>query len=168
MHAAITLRSKLSVVEEQSHSSKLVIRAAEKAARLSQLSKTTQIADISSPQRNVYEWHQAIPAHPIVEGEVENATMSASVDVKFDDAWKSKYEAWQRKVYVDASTHTPTAKQQYVLDTIHWRILKEEYETLQEDYAELWRHKPQHIHVDSPLLRLIHGLPGSGKSQLLL
>ena len=75
---------------------------------------------------------------------------------------------WHHKIYVDATTPTPTGQQQHVLETIHYRTIKENYEVLQEDYADLWQAKPTNVHVDIPLLRLIHGLPGSGKSMLLL
>ena len=54
------------------------------------------------------------------------------------------------------------------METIHYRTVKENYELLEEDYADIWQTKPADVHVDIPLLRLIHGLPGSGKSKLLL
>ena len=94
--------------------------------------------------------------------------MTAAIDVNFDNDWKSRYASWCEKVYVDAATHIPTPRQKYVLQTLHFRMVKEQYEILQENYEHLWREKPDDIHVDNPLFRLVHGLPGSGKSQVLL
>ena len=56
----------------------------------------------------------------------------------------------------------------HVLQTIHYRTVKEEYDILGMTYDASFLDKPDEIVVDEPLLRLIHGLPGSGKSRLLL
>ena len=46
--------------------------------------------------------------------------------------------------------------------------MKEAYELAQEARpASVWRDKPDDVNVDLPLLRLIHGLPVSGKSKLI-
>ena len=105
---------------------------------------------------------------PQAEDKVEDVALTAEIDVQFADEWKARYASWCHKTYVDTSTFTPTVKQRHVLEVIHFRMIKEQYEIMQENYSDLWREKPTDIHVDIPLLRLIHGLPGSGKSQLLL
>ena len=63
---------------------------------------------------------------------------------------------------------TPTAQQEHVLYTVHFRALTEEYALAGEDIPDaIWRCKPPAVNVGMPLLRLIHGLPGSGKSELM-
>ena len=45
----------------------------------------------------------------------------------------------------------------------------EEYDTLGEPIPEeVWNTKPDNVVVDLPLLRLVHGLPGAGKSKVIL
>ena len=73
------------------------------------------------------------------------------------------------RLFVDKSTPCPTEEQKQVLLALHFRIVKEEYETLQEPIPEeVWNTKPDDMVVDLPLLRLVHGLPGAGKSKLIL
>ena len=55
-----------------------------------------------------------------------------------------------------------------MLRTIHFRVVKEEYEIAGEPIPEaVWSDKAPDIHVERPSFRLIHGLPGSGKSKLI-
>ena len=73
------------------------------------------------------------------------------------------YDTWCQAAYLDTSSKVPTAKQREILLTVH---LRRKYEyfleqglTLSADIAYL---------SSTPLYRLIHGLPGAGKSQVLL
>ena len=87
----------------------------------------------------------------------------------FDTAWIKRYQTWFQNVFVDKTTHCPTEEQKKVLLALHCRIVKEEYETLQEPIPEeVWSTKPDDMVVDLPLLRLVHGLPGAGKSKVIL
>jgi hypothetical protein len=142
----------------------MVIRTAQQAAILSKLGRGSGTGRL----QNVSLWHRDIPVHITATSDVPDIAMHCEIDVTFDNEWKIRYAVWHHKTYVDAASPTPTIKQQYVLETIHYRTVKENYELLQEDYTDIWQAKPADIHVDIPLLRLIHGLPGSGKSKLLL
>ena len=98
-----------------------------------------------------------------------NVAATSSIEPKVDSEWIPRYHSWKNKVYEDRSTHIPTPKQKHVLQTIHFRTVKEEYQMLSEPIPEhVWQEKPDNIYVEAPLLRLVHGLPGSGKSELLL
>ena len=84
------------------------------------------------------------------------------------NAWIERYVTWSHEVYVCADSPTPTPQQAYVLRAIHFRVVKEEYEIAGEPIPEaVWRDKAPDIHVERHLFRLIHGLPGSGKSKLI-
>ncbi len=168
VHAALTLRTRTTKEEEQSQTERLVIRTAQQAARLSQLSGTRSSSGQVTVENSISRLHREVPPHPSAQEEIPDLTMAASMDVSFVNEWEARYDTWYEKVYISADTHTPTPKQQHVLQTLHDRMVKEHYEILQEDYAEVWRSKPDDVQVEEPLLRLIHGLPGSGKSQLLL
>ena len=62
--------------------------------------------------------------------------------------------AWQQALLQDL-TRQPYAKQWQVLDIVHAACTADA------------RNENQHRFLPEPLLRLIHGLPGSGKSQLM-
>ena len=111
--------------------------------------------------------HVEVPSYPKAEEAVEIVAVSASIEVRLDNTWKARYSEWRHSVFAGSASHIPIARQKCVLDTIHYRVVMEEYETLQEDYSDIWKDKPKDIQVDVPLLRCVHGLPRSGKSQLL-
>ena len=58
---------------------------------------------------------------------------------------------------------TPTAQQKLILETVHHRQLQEN-----KDAGNLVRAQELSDTVPVPLLRLVHGLPGAGKTQVLL
>jgi hypothetical protein len=70
--------------------------------------------------------------------------------------WRKAYVSWRTATYdrVATSGKVPNAKQSEVLELIHRRCV---FETGGENDQN-----------EPPLLRLLHGLPGSGKSQLLI
>ena len=71
-------------------------------------------------------------------------------------SWKEAYADWKDKTYnmEQNSGIVPNAKQTQILEVIHERCVLEK---CHEDGQ-----------ASEPLLRLVHGLPGSGKSQLLV
>ena len=76
---------------------------------------------------------------------------------------EAAYKTWHHEVYLDHNTATPTSQQARVLDMVHKRCM---YEHFLEQKLPL----PPELQELScvPLYRLIHGLPGSGKSRVLL
>ena len=66
-----------------------------------------------------------------------------------DTAWIGRHRAWSHRVYVDASTHIPTLVQKHVLQTIHFRIVRLEYQLLGEAVPQhIWAEKPGSISVN--------------------
>ena len=70
--------------------------------------------------------------------------------------WKLSYEEWKQKIC--AAQKQPYDAQWQVLNTVHQRCVLEHQKQLKHDVE---------IPEDLPLLRLVHGLPGSGKTQLM-
>ena len=89
----------------------------------------------------------------------------ASLAIVVDD-WpvlEARYKTWHSLVYVDTTTKTPTQQQVEVLQLIHSRC---KYEYFVEQNLPLTNDLVGTSPL--PLYRLIHGLPGAGKSQVLL
>ena len=83
--------------------------------------------------------------------------------------WVARYERWEYEVFRNEKTLTPTPQQAVILGTVHMRVLKEEYELAGEAMPEQFaRSALAHTSVERPLLRLVHGLPGSGKSMVII
>ena len=82
--------------------------------------------------------------------------------------WIARYQEWSHRTFLEADTPTPTLQQKEVLLTVHYRTVMEEYTLAGETVpGTIWSGKPTTINVTKPLLRLVHGLPGSGKSKLI-
>ena len=64
--------------------------------------------------------------------------------------WQSAYALWRQQLF--AGDVVPNSKQQTILEAVHARCVHEHARATQEE---------------PPFLKLIHGLPGSGKSKLL-
>ena len=86
---------------------------------------------------------------PIVESSAALATIE----------WPQLYATWYEEVFHNPYSMTPNAKQKEVLDLVHERRVI-------EFAAESEEKIPQKQQCDVPLLRLIHGLPGSGKTEV--
>ena len=76
-----------------------------------------------------------------------------------NDDWpeiERRYQRWHYKVVIDKTTKTPTSQQ----------AERAQYEYFLEQGMEL----PHHFrHMEAtPLYRLVHGLPGAGKSQAVV
>ena len=92
------------------------------------------------------------------DAKVEATVSSAQLDTS---RWEERYDVWYSEVFLNPKSNTPNEKQGKVLDLIHRRRLIEfgvEQGAAMDYDAE----------CAEPLLRLIHGLPGSGKTELLL
>lgn len=78
-------------------------------------------------------------------------------------AIEGRYVRWNKQVYEDTISKTPTVQQARILQMVHHRT---QYEFFLEQGLSL----PPHLEhcSQTPLYRLIHGLPGAGKSQVLL
>ena len=75
--------------------------------------------------------------------------------------WEQAYNEWHVKTFElekGKSKKIPNPKQKQVLDVLHAACVKEESE----------KHAEEKSQVSVPLRQLIHGLPGSGKSKLLI
>ena len=70
---------------------------------------------------------------------------------------------WHASVFADPTTKTPTPQQARILEAVHLRC---KYEYFVEQSLPLSADLMNMSAV--PLYRLVHGLPGSGKSQVLL
>ena len=134
VHAAVALRTNTTPVDEQSKVEQLVIRTAQQAANLSKLLARNVIG---KPQ-NVSRWHRDIPTDTAAaENDVPDIALNCQIHVTFDNEWKSRYAVWHHMTYEDATSPIPTTKQRHVLETIHYRTVKENYELLKEDYTDI-------------------------------
>ncbi len=90
------------------------------------------------------------------KGDEESGQLGCTVQSSQHD-WKAAYVAWHDKTHDPKEPVRPNELQNRVLKAIHQRCVLEA-----EDLHKI------SVDISSvPLLRLIHGLPGSGKSELL-
>jgi len=82
---------------------------------------------------------------------------TAGVDLYRSD-WQEAYEAWREKL-LSHPEKKPYDQQWQILDMVHSRCVLEETESA--------RPNAPRESLQEPLFKLVHGLPGSGKSQLL-
>ncbi len=104
-------------------------------------------------------------SHSVLKDAKMNAMPHSEVAVERRD-WRvidAAYKTWYDEVYVDTSTKVPTAQQKMFLITVH---LRRKYEYFVEQ-GLVFTEDIMHLSA-APLYRLVHGLPGAGKSQLLL
>ena len=96
-----------------------------------------------------------------VVDETEKIARLASVDI-YTANWKQRYERWLHKLLADPSKR-PYPAQMTILQEIHSRCVLE-HDILAADVTV---QASKQAAAEDPLFRLIHGLPGSGKSQIL-
>ena len=145
-------------MEAEKHTEKNVTaRIAATTALAIRLAQHSEGATAPTEQRK----HKLLQ-HCKVKTTVPTDTMEADMDVTSRSVvdmeqhnWSEAYALWHAATYDrDANKGiVPNKKQQQVLDMVHARCVDEKSQ--QEDISS------------KPLLRLVHGLPGSGKSQLL-
>ena len=76
--------------------------------------------------------------------------------------WRENYARWRAKIYCDPHS-PPTEQQKLILEAVHYRqVLEHQHAGHRVNLDELSDAVPV------PLLRLVHGLPGSGKTVVLL
>ena len=167
VRSAVTLSDTRISANEDSYVSKLVLETARRAVDLTKLGAPTKASNLM-PQGAIWgrQVEVPIPTKKQEEG-VQNTDPSTAARRSLSE-WVERYQRWTQQVYEDKNTPTPTREQRHVLLTVHFRIVKEEYELAGEPIPEaIWSSKPPDINVERPLLRLTHGLPGSGKSKLI-
>lgn len=98
--------------------------------------------------------HIAQKSSGVVETQKDVDICKASVYLDITDI-EQNYTRWKEQILSDPKKR-PYCEQEYVLEAVHEACLADA------------RAETQGLLFPEPLLRLIHGLPGSGKSQLLL
>ena len=94
------------------------------------------------------------------KADVNIETNSVEMDIDIMD-WQTAYSDWHKRHFTKkhSSDIVPNEQQAIVLSLIHERSV-DEYKQKHHDERHLVQMKP-------PLRHLVHGLPGSGKSELL-
>ena len=98
----------------------------------------------------------------------EDAETAAAKQVSLDRSnWRDNYVTWKAKLSADSMA--PSDQQWLILDTIHERAKFEyEWERMEPNDSHAMAKERYKAHRQAePLFRLIHGLPGSGKSKVL-
>ena len=164
VHQAVLLRTDRRN-ETETNGAKLVTQAAKQAVDLAKLHLKAKGSSVQASAQ-VAARHVKVPPAPSEDDDEIQAASAKSVKFTNRDAWIPRYTQWAYDVFKDAKTDTPTEAQREVLLTVHFRAVKEEYEFLGEPVPqEVWHDLPTTCNISKPLLRLIHGLPGSGKSK---
>ena len=153
---------KLAVVE-------MVARSTDVAMNLCRMHARTE--DFLAPRLGLVLQRQQsvqVVAHTVPQEEQgANIQVQGQCDVGVEtrdwSAIAEAYDAWYADVFLDRRSKVPTEQQAVVLDLVHKRR-KLEYFLEQELTLEI---ELQDLSPE-PLYRLIHGLPGAGKSQVLL
>ena len=167
VHASLELSDKKLSTSDESRVSKLVTETAKRAA---DLTKLTLPADTSNTVTSgtLHKGHIQVPPVPKKKQREATAAPCSSFSQSHLGEWRERYRTWARCVFENRSTHTPTPRQAHVLHTIHYRTVQEEYDIACEPVPEeVWQGKPPDVEVGMPLFRMVHGLPGSGKSRLI-
>ena len=110
-------------------------------------------------------WNRRLETQAATSSSNENSDIAkrkATLKARRQIPWRENYKLWKDKVYEDPDK-PPTARQKLILDTVHKRQLQEH-----KDAGNLILAEELSDTVPVPLLRLVHGLPGSGKTLVLL
>ena len=165
---ALSLSDALPEDAKENYVSKLEMDTAKRAVELTRLNAGSSASDMALKGSVCKKYIDV----PIQEKKTEDPTLDKLLSwtaAKSLGAWERIYERWRADVFDNPETLTPTEEQAEVLRVVHERVLKEEYELAGE------RPPTSHGHtttasrdVTRPLLQLVHGLPGSGKSKLVI
>ena len=81
--------------------------------------------------------------------------------------WEDNYKSWKAKLTADPAA--PSDQQWLILNTVHERAKFEyEWERMEPNDIHAMKKNEYKAHRQNPpLFRLIHGLPGAGKSKVL-
>ena len=109
----------------------------------------------TSVQHSLQEHCRKTAASETKDDKVAKIPPLPSTAVMHHHNWRAAYTSWRQKLRDPKLSGgvIPNAKQQMILDAVHRRCVCEA-----TDGKE---------HPSDPFLRLVHGLPGSGKSKLL-
>ena len=134
------------------------------AARLLELQRGShEAADAQTPCRKAAT-DRCRPLYRETKKAVEaNAERMADMAATktYASNWEQRYEVWLKNLMADPGKR-PYHAQQIILELVHHRcVLEHDIEGADENAAMLQAEAP------APLFRLVHGLPGSGKSQIL-
>ena len=163
VHEAVALSE---VRTEENRVSKQVLETAKKAVALTRLNVTQ--GSYGASEGKIGERHMLVPAQ--VKGKTDitiDEVLSWTVSKALNE-WSERYDRWAYEVFDNPKSVSPTQEQAEVLNVVHNRVTQEEYELAGELRPSGWsRGRWQETTLDKPLLRLVHGLPGSGKSKLI-
>ena len=129
------------------------------------MSLQVDIANTESPMttREAASKHcKTKPTEQKTEGSSDDDLLECIADAEFESTnWKSRYETWHEYLLkgtlgIFDKPIIPTQQQLLIIDAVHNRCVL--------DHAE--ERSSQACQTD-PFLRLIHGLPGSGKSKVI-
>ena len=136
---------------------KRVMATAEMAIKLA--TETVHVGrNISNTPLRPVRMHCHLPKN-LKRDPIKDASMAptrASVDAQTHD-WQQAYAEWYAKTY-QSDDIVPNKQQTQVLEMIHETCVGE----------EAHKHLGEKRVTRAPLRHLVHGLPGSGKSELLL
>jgi hypothetical protein len=138
---------------------KVMHRTRDTAMKLSEESKqnSQNSGDMVYPA-----WRHCLEKPDIVPDALRESNVrdtKAAVET-YRQAWKDAYETWEQTVFSIAKR--PNAKQWQVLKLIHERCIYE----YQEEVTQTINATLEENHQE-PLFRMVHGLPGAGKSEIL-
>ena len=140
VHEAVKLRD-TNKDSKDGHVTRLVTQTAQKAVTLSQLTASHATGQTLLGDK-ILDRQVTVPPPSTDANDHLPAEVSSTVSSKFDNEWVLRYQKWHHHVFKDKTTHTPTEQQKHVLLTIHYRLLKEEYEIHGEPCPQhIWKGK---------------------------
>ena len=141
--------------------SQTAVRVWESTSLAVKLATLTQVHVKSSipKESNLTKFCFSVTATPSDDPSLKLQESPSTSDLKTKN-WTELYVLWHAEVYQNKESRTPNAQQAEILKLIHQRRLVEYAEENGEDCSKA-------LNCRQPLLRLIHGLPGSGKTEVL-
>ena len=148
---------------EATHLSRKLVEATSTAASLISLQQGASQKNVATGSYQNSAWKRiqgpSVGGQNVQKSRVETDVFAASVKIYRSD-WVADHEAW-RKALLEDPTMRPYDQQLLILDIVHYRC------ELEHKAEHAMTAAPQEPTSAEPLFRLIHGLPGSGKSQII-